>query len=635
MRKTICPARPVSAVLFVTLLTLIPFENARAVGILWQGVDLANYNTASNWSSLDPPNSCCDEVGTINNNTTAMLSAAAAHDSNGLVLGTTATDIGGLRIANLGSLTTVPFSGGSNGAITVGQAGQGKLTILGGGSLSGSSLALGGVTGSFITLGDNSGLTATLSVSGIASLTRTTTVHGPSVNFSATGNLTLSSASTLNAEITSSSTHSPLKSAGTASVAGTLKPTFTGVTPAAGNSWNLIDAVAITGGFTTVDLSGAPALAAGQSYQVSQVNGGTNGKLLKLSIDEILVLQVNRNSGAVAIANIGASPKALEGYSVLSSRGTLKLSNWNSLQDQALTGWVEAGGTVNDFSELNPTSSSTINASNSLQLGTPYAGQPGVQFPAFGVDPDDISFEYSTSDHRTIQGSVIYSGTKVNNNLIVSVNPATGQAQLKNDSPYSVTLDGYAVYSQSNSLQPANGKWFSLQDRGVTGWEEAQPTAGVVSELKENGSLTLSPFSGYDLGELYKSVGGTQDLRMEFFQSGQDLPTNGAVVYGTFGSVSPPGLTGDYNNNGIVDAADYVIWRKASNTNAVLPNDPLGGTIGQAQFNQWRANFGKTLSGSGSGSGLGIEAVPEPAAAVLLIVGILLAAVPRRSRISK
>src|SRR5262245_4952412 len=229
MRKTIRPARPVSAILFVTLLTLVPFENARAVSILWQGVDLADYNTAANWSSLDQPNSCCDEVGTINNNTTAVLSAAAAHDSNGLVLGTAAADIGGLRIANLGSLTTVPFSGGSNGAITVGQAGQGKLTILGGGSLSGASLALGGVTGSFITLGDNSGLTATLSVSGTASLTRTTTVHGPSVNFSATGNLTLSSASTLNAEITSASTHSPLKSAGTASVAGTLKPTFTGV----------------------------------------------------------------------------------------------------------------------------------------------------------------------------------------------------------------------------------------------------------------------------------------------------------------------------------------------------------------------------------------------------------------------
>jgi len=173
------------AVFFAALITLSQLETAQAVSILWQGVDLADYNTPTNWSSLDPPNSCCDEVGAINNNTTAVLSAAAAHDSNGLILGVAAADIGGLRIANGGSLTTVAFGGGSNGAITVGQAGQGKLTILGGGSLTGASLALGGVTASSITLGDNTGLTAALSVSGTASLTRTTTVHGPTVNFSA------------------------------------------------------------------------------------------------------------------------------------------------------------------------------------------------------------------------------------------------------------------------------------------------------------------------------------------------------------------------------------------------------------------------------------------------------------------
>jgi hypothetical protein len=29
-----------------------------------------------------------------------------------------------------------------------------------------------------------------------------------------------------------------------------------------------------------------------------------------------------------------------------------------------------------------------------------------------------------------------------------------------------------------------------------------------------------------------------------------------------FESIPLPPLTGDYNNNGIVDAADYVVWRK-------------------------------------------------------------------------
>jgi hypothetical protein len=54
------------------------------------------------------------------------------------------------------------------------------------------------------------------------------------------------------------------------------------------------------------------------------------------------------------------------------------------------------------------------------------------------------------------------------------------------------------------------------------------------------------------------------------------------------------GLVGDYNGNGIVDAADYIVWRKNQGTTHMLPNDSIGGTIGAAQYDQWRAHFGQT-----------------------------------------
>ena len=38
-------------------------------------------------------------------------------------------------------------------------------------------------------------------------------------------------------------------------------------------------------------------------------------------------------------------------------------------------------------------------------------------------------------------------------------------------------------------------------------------------------------------------------------------------------------LLGDYNHNGIVDAADYVVWRKNVGTSTALPNDLIGGTL--------------------------------------------------------
>ena len=50
---------------------------------------------------------------------------------------------------------------------------------------------------------------------------------------------------------------------------------------------------------------------------------------------------------------------------------------------------------------------------------------------------------------------------------------------------------------------------------------------------------------------------------------------------------SEPALAGDYNEDGIVDAADYVVWRKG-----------LGTIYIQAQYDVWRANFGKLPAGA-------------------------------------
>jgi hypothetical protein len=66
------------------------------------------------------------------------------------------------------------------------------------------------------------------------------------------------------------------------------------------------------------------------------------------------------------------------------------------------------------------------------------------------------------------------------------------------------------------------------------------------------------------------------------------------------------GLTGDYNADGKVDAADYVMWR-GQNIN------------GQQGYVDWRANFGKP---DGSGAALG-GAVPEPASTLLALCGLL------------
>ena len=85
--------------------------------------------------------------------------------------------------------------------------------------------------------------------------------------------------------------------------------------------------------------------------------------------------------------------------------------------------------------------------------------------------------------------------------------------------------------------------------------------------------------------------------------------TNDEVVLTAIGS---DGVTGDYNNNGIVDAADYTVWRDNQGTTHLLPNrDPShSGAIGQDDYISWKTNFGNT--------GGNAAAIPEPASLLLL-----------------
>jgi len=157
----------------------------------------------------------------------------------------------------------------------------------------------------------------------------------------------------------------------------------------------------------------------------------------------------------------------------------------------------------------------------------------------------------------------------------------------------------------------------------------------------QTGKLSISAAYLADAADVYLSTGGGLELD---FADGPDVidslfidgVSQAAGTWGAVGSaaqfssplitgtgllqvstfVAPP-LWGDYNENGVVDAGDYVVWRNNVGNESALPNDDTAG-VGPDDYDRWRAHFGETNLGA-LGSTIGAT-VPEPASALLAAI---------------
>jgi hypothetical protein len=84
----------------------------------------------------------------------------------------------------------------------------------------------------------------------------------------------------------------------------------------------------------------------------------------------------------------------------------------------------------------------------------------------------------------------------------------------------------------------------------------------------------------------------------------------------TFSDSAAPRPQGDFNYDGVVDAADYTVWRDNIGSTTRLDADgDFDGVIGVLDYELWKSNFGSTGSGS-SWTSVGAT-VPEPASFLL------------------
>jgi autotransporter-associated beta strand protein len=160
--------------------------------------------------------------------------------------------------------------------------------------------------------------------------------------------------------------------------------------------------------------------------------------------------------------------------------------------------------------------------------------------------------------------------------------------------------------------------------------------SGVADAITNSSTLSLGGFATMTLGSGINDQIGTLILDgvqqpAGTYGSSQSGAVNKRDVYfsGTgILTVGPSILVGDYNNDGIVNAADYVVWQKnVGQPSQTLPNDTTGVIIGKAQYDLWRSSFGNTVPVPATGAVEMASAIPEPTSLALLALGLVALAV--------
>jgi hypothetical protein len=178
------------------------------------------------------------------------------------------------------------------------------------------------------------------------------------------------------------------------------------------------------------------------------------------------------------------------------------------------------------------------------------------------------------------------------------------------------------------------GKWYADWTGGGPPLFDTDTDAGMRIEftLTAIDTFNLSMIPLDNPGNTYTTSGTMTDgtgktidwIEFEFYNTDSDY-------YPQIAPGDP--VPGDYNSNGRVDAADYVLWRKGG----PLANEvDTPGTVNAADYTEWRARFGNFSVGDvratdfyvrsieivdGAGSGGGNGAVPEPGTFTYLVIG--------------
>jgi hypothetical protein len=218
-------------------------------------------------------------------------------------------------------------------------------------------------------------------------------------------------------------------------------------------------------------------------------------------------------------------------------------------------------------------------------------------------------------------------------------------ALLAADSLYATTagdgtpLDSQMVDYKTFATKAKNGeKTFLLTHSQVLTYTY-ENTKETADELLQHLNITAPAYNASGLGTLvFNRYGQIGNFRL-WGATGADAPAHSKHLQyiGEFLEELPLAkvpITGDYNADGTVDGADYVIWRKTngSTTNLMANGDITGASVlkvDTADYNAWRAKYTHAPAGGGGSAAV---STPEPATLAIAIIAIAFTSCGTRPR---
>jgi hypothetical protein len=180
---------------------------------------------------------------------------------------------------------------------------------------------------------------------------------------------------------------------------------------------------------------------------------------------------------------------------------------------------------------------------------------------------------------------------------------------------------GFDIQNQGGTLAPGQsiGETHVMGDLTLTSGTlqielasvSLADTLVVDDHATLGGNLSIVPMAGFTptLGNSWPIISAdTFSGSFASITAGYSVQQQGNNLMLYFGDAPDPVLAGDYNDDGAVDAADYIMWRKAMGGGLTLANETASpGVVDGEDYDEWQTNFG-AQAGDGGGNG----AVPEP-----------------------